>query len=301
MAYSKHTWLARIGENLNRFLNTTTGQYGIYQSAPTSISQEGTPFNVTWMNEMEDGIAQGADRISPNLLINTNFLSPINQRGMTSYNTVNKYGIDRWRLYGGSPSLSVSASGVTVSGGSILQPVENINSLAGTTFTLSAKKSGVPSESITGVLSTNTVASSTTYDMEFYISGNYVNVRLGIGTWEWVKFEVGEYASAYSPRPYADELAMCRRYYQTFPGKLDTPIIQYKGGTGYAYYPIEEMRVTPSVSCSTVIAYLSKDDSNLGEGNAVGGSPNTIAASRGGVGAGAYIEMTDTVCDAEIY
>lgn len=217
MAYSKHTWLARIGENLNRFLNTTTGQYGIYQSAPTSISQEGTPFNVTWMNEMEDGIAQGADRISPNLLINTNFLSPINQRGMTSYNTVNKYGIDRWRLYGGSPSLSVSASGVTVSGGSILQPIENINSLAGTTFTLSAKKSGAPSESITGVLSTNTVASSTTYDMEFYISGNYVNVRLGIGTWEWVKLEVGEYASAYSPRPYADELVMCQRYYESIP------------------------------------------------------------------------------------
>ena len=94
---------------------------------------------------------------------------------------------------------------------------------------------------------------------------------------------------------------MCRRYYQKFPGKLDTPIIQYKSGAGYAYYPIEEMRVTPSVSCSTLIAYLSKHDSNLGEGNAAGGSPNTLAASRGGVGAGAYIEMTDTVCDAEIY
>lgn len=236
--------------------------------------------------------------VRDNLLINTNFLHPVNQRGQASYNTANKYGCDRWRLASGS-SMSTGDTGLTVTG-SIMQPIEGLAAMEGQTFVLSAKQAGRSAQSISGILSNSPVHVNSDA-MSFSISGTDAIVTLGAGTWEWVKFEVGEYASAYSPRPYADELAMCRRYYQTFPGKLDTPIIQYKGGTGYAYHPIEEMRVTPSVSCSTVIAYKSTDNENLGAGSVAGDSPNTIAASRGGVGAGAYIEMTDTVCDAEIY
>lgn len=252
MAYTPHTWLARIGEDLNRFLDTTTGKYSIFQSAPTSISQEGTPFNATWMNEMESGIEQGASRINQNQLINAYFLSPVNQRGATSYNAVNQYGIDRWMLYGASPSVTINSSGVVVTGGSIVQYVENLAAFEGTTFTLSAQQSGGDVQSITGVLSTSTVSSSGSYDMEFYISGENVFVRLGIGTWEWAKLEVGPYASEFSPRSYAEELQDCLRYFYNQDAEYSM-IVGQKDSNGFCsvaiFFPTP-MRTAPTVSLS---------------------------------------------------
>lgn len=255
MAYTPHTWLARIGEDLNRFLDTTTGKYSIFQSAPTSISQEGTPFNATWMNEMESGIEQGASRINQNQLINAYFLSPVNQRGATSYNAVNQYGIDRWMLYGASPSVTINSSGVVVTGGSIVQYVENLAAFEGTTFTLSAQQSGGDVQSITGVLSTSTVSSSGSYDMEFYISGENVFVRLGIGTWEWAKLEVGPYASEFSPRPYSEELSLCQRYYRLYSICIFHTNGWYNNSANITIALGIPMRVVPSLKTQNITRF----------------------------------------------
>lgn len=56
MGYTKHSWLARLGTGLNKYLNTVTGQTLVLQSTPDTVTQQGTPFSATWMNEMENGI-----------------------------------------------------------------------------------------------------------------------------------------------------------------------------------------------------------------------------------------------------
>lgn len=57
MAYEKNTWVARIGDGLNRFLkeNETTTHVEL-TTDPTAVTQEGTAFSADWMNNIEDGI-----------------------------------------------------------------------------------------------------------------------------------------------------------------------------------------------------------------------------------------------------
>lgn len=57
MPYTPHVWKARLGAGLNKFLNSGTLQNLILTPSPDSITQEGTPFNVDWMNELEQGVA----------------------------------------------------------------------------------------------------------------------------------------------------------------------------------------------------------------------------------------------------
>ena len=59
MAYTKHTWLARLGTGLNKFLNSGTSTNLVLTPNPDSITQQGSPFSATWMNEMEQGIYNG--------------------------------------------------------------------------------------------------------------------------------------------------------------------------------------------------------------------------------------------------
>ena len=55
MAYQKNTWVARTGTNLNRFLDQN-GNELILTPAPSEVLQQGTPFSVDWMNNIEEGI-----------------------------------------------------------------------------------------------------------------------------------------------------------------------------------------------------------------------------------------------------
>ena len=55
MAYQKNTWVARIGTNLNRFLDQN-GNELILTPAPSEVLQQGTPFSADWMNNIEEGI-----------------------------------------------------------------------------------------------------------------------------------------------------------------------------------------------------------------------------------------------------
>lgn len=118
-----------------------------------------------------------------NILINGNFR--VNQRGLTTYNTANKYTVDRWKLVSGS--VVVETNGITLNG-TITQTLENAPS-----GTLTASASGGNASYSAGVFTlTTTEATLIT----------------------WAKLEIGNIATPFSPRPYAEELAMCQRYYQ---------------------------------------------------------------------------------------
>ena len=69
--------------------------------------------------QIDDGLNIARGVSNPNLLDNWYFANPVNQRGQTSY-TVGNTGPDRWRVWGGS--ITITDSGITPDAtGSILQ------------------------------------------------------------------------------------------------------------------------------------------------------------------------------------
>ena len=164
-----------------------------------------------------DGINSFADLpaicgISPNLLINSNMVGAINQRGQSSFSDMHTYTIDRWMLMYGSASYS-SANGMTLDDYSqICQYIEGLEGFVGKTFTLSAFIDGSV-QTLTAELSTSLIASG---KLSFvYTNTGYCQVNVsGPGLVKWVKFEIGGNATPFVPQGYQTELIRCKRYYQ---------------------------------------------------------------------------------------
>ena len=68
------------------------------------------------LNHIEDGII--AAQNTRNLLDNSDFRNPVNQRGQTTYNAKWQYTIDRWIVASvssdGALSLDITDSGITI-------------------------------------------------------------------------------------------------------------------------------------------------------------------------------------------
>lgn len=235
---------------------------------------------------------------NPNLLINGNFR--VNQRGLTTYNTLNNYTVDRWKAEHSGTTVAISTNGVSVSLSTQYakfgQIVEDYEWLKGKQVTISAKISnyvntrssdtvfqindGV-SESIRVKLTDGIVTATGT------ISSNATKVYVmfynyGTGSTadtfdiEWAKLELGEVATPFSPRPYAEELAMCQRYYQ---------VVKVKGGSGtvgnlgfvrnsttlrFYINLLAELRTAPTLSNSSTSIL------NLSSGNVVQINDNSL-------------------------
>jgi hypothetical protein len=217
---------------------------------------------------------------NPNILVNGDF--KVNQRGQTSYSGTNIYTVDRWRLTG-TGVVDVLANGIkyTAGGGwtGIRYFFEKPSQLSNKTFTISAKVKGsvgvwcgfllngtnvgggyneITTEQIfKATLTFGEMSDNDTLFVRFTTRASGDTLEF-----EWVKFEVGSVATAYSPRPYAEELAMCQRYYQ----KLRINDTQYCANES-AMYPnvklIQTLRTKPTIS---VITYPSirGNGSNLG-------------------------------------
>ena len=120
---------------------------------------------------------------NPNLLINGDF--KVNQRGATTYTEAGKYTVDRWRLVSGS--VEVKSNGIMLNG-TIVQKLEHSPSMQ----VVASSNAGTISYSNGAVTLSTTTATLITY----------------------AKLEIGTTATPLSPRPYAEELAMCQRYYE---------------------------------------------------------------------------------------
>jgi len=67
MAYTKTTWLARVGTALNRFLKTNETETSVeLTNDPTGVSTAGTPFTVDNMNKIEQGIYDAHEAMGGN-------------------------------------------------------------------------------------------------------------------------------------------------------------------------------------------------------------------------------------------
>lgn len=231
--------------------------------------------------------AQG--RAAHNLLDNSDFTNPVNQRGKTSYSaagyTIDRWDIARWSSDGSDTiNLSIETNGIRLSGGTdstskpnscyILQKLDaskmlgktytiavNVTSLSGdgkgrihvgydsTYFANALLKTGI------NIITFTMPSSASTF---FMTIGNYAS-GAGTGTinvlMEWAALYEGSYTAdtlpAYQPKGYAAELAECRRYYQTIPALTHIPGVTNTSVSFGAKYKIPTMRIAPTVSIAS--------------------------------------------------
>lgn len=200
-----------------------------YASAIEYIKEDGT--NTTVQDELRELAYRP---VNNNILINSNFLNPVNQRGVTAETWLPTpsgtptYGIDRWNTAVTVVSID---GGLTIkknTGGNghyLEQVIEGKNIQAGEKYTLSACVDGnVLSGTVIAPLSNYDGPSLTFFETDGvrgafqYISGNYYCYFIlkddNAHTITWAKLELGEVATPYVPRLYTEELQLCKRYFE---------------------------------------------------------------------------------------
>lgn len=217
-----------------------------------------------------DNINKRISQISnPNLIINGDFRDPINQRGKKIYNT-NGYTIDRWILWNANTTLTLNDGYCTIAGdyNLIVQHIEFPKTLSKKKITISAKTRGIggPVKIAIFSLEKNEVIFSKIIDGGDWIEShvtfempelNNNNERLsfsieGSGATsfdiEYFKVELGEIATPFYPRPYAEELALCQRYFVRIPSltHIRSCITSANGFYFDVGYLTKDMRVTPT-------------------------------------------------------
>ena len=177
---------------------------------------------------------------NPNILINSNFI--INQRGQSTYTEAGKYGLDHWRLgsYGGTLTQRTDAETGNVIGmrlqaneGSVAyinQYLENgYERLKGEKVILSMRLADgtileTPSAQVPTILPeeqlvvTTLVTDTCSFGFILNTSGKcFVQIGVtevsGYIDVDYIKMELGEYVTQYTPKTYEEELSNCQRYY----------------------------------------------------------------------------------------
>lgn len=236
---------------------------------------------------------------NPNLLINGDFR--VNQRGFTTDNSTNKYTVDRWyKSYGPAMKIelntdkTITATYLTSGSGTasaLQQTIEDVEVLKGKSVTASVNVSSLTGSSWALVVSSrdgssqlqytqtnitstglvtatlNNISSSTVY-LRFAIVIYRPNASVNDSiTFNECKLEVGEIATPFSPRPYAEELALCQRYYQTALYEMSLFAQSTTAAYGHINLPVT-LRTTPTVVFPT--GYIHGNNSYLGNPSNIG-------------------------------
>ena len=172
---------------------------------------------------------------NPNLLDNTNFFNPINQRSQTSYSNTDaapKYSIDRWQVLGGTFDVKTrtytSNSTLGIYGNQFRQYIPLKNVSIGDTITVSSVINDTRQIFTTTIPQYGVAVADAPFLLETTWGGfkmitreaehaalltMVVNVSQSI-TIDWIKMEFGNFATPYVPKGYGAELAECLRYFQ---------------------------------------------------------------------------------------
>lgn len=155
---------------------------------------------------------------NPNLLINGDF--KVNQRAKNTYTETNKFTVDRWKLLSGT--VEVKSNGILLNG-SICQKLEHI-----------------PTSSV--------VASSNAGKVVFE-NGTFTITTTSPVLLTFAKLEVGTVPTPFSPKPFAEELSMCQRYYEV--SSVSSSIYLFAMNNTNFYNPriyyFTKKRITPTI------------------------------------------------------
>ena len=216
-----------------------------------------------------------------NLLDNSDFTNPVNQRGAGSYTGIG-YTIDRWRTWDSGFSMAVDGNSIASLGGSFVQytgkRLSGIHTLAAMTSTG------------TLYLYTADIGEAVSYsgNLGMGIDSNGVNViSIAPGTYIWAALYEGEYTAEtlppYVPKGYAAELAECQRYFYRHDGVVYLTTRGDSYQTCHVYFPTS-MRATPTISNIDTTASVSFEFSkpnfaSFGIGGGLLASVNAFDAS----------------------
>ena len=208
-----------------------------------------------------------------NLLDNSDFRNPVNQRGQTDY-TSNGYTIDRWGLYSGA--VGVSSLGYITTSGQMYQkiaiPTDKVYTFAIENDAGIASITGIPANGIHSATLGNALIKIETIDeyAEVVIEPSEGHNLAGA---YWAALYEGSYTAdtlpPYVPKGYAQELAECQRYYEL------VGVHKYSTGRiGEVYFDIQftQKRISP-----TVIMALDTASNNIANRGEVWNAKRTSA------------------------
>lgn len=213
-----------------------------------------------------------------NLLDNSNFLQPVNQRGKSTY-TGAVYGIDRWRAWEAGVTVAVGPNGIDVNGDTYIWQYLNPDiSDQNKIYTFATMTADGHIEVITGTPKAGAQGDMIIFGYDNDRSAISCGLKCGY-TYIWAALYEGAYSAdtlpVYQPKGYMYELLECKRYYQAFSDNafLGTGIVTNNYVQGYIATDVQ-MRVKPTLTGtigvynggSTVTASELKDCSNQGCG-----------------------------------
>ena len=208
-----------------------------------------------------------------NLLDNSDFVHPINQRGETSKQASWVYWIDRWLSDTEKTAAQLTSSGIRLPATAeknlrILQrvPLERIKK--GQSYTIAAYDASGNVFCVSGVFDGEQLTGDASSGGKYWLSLNkgdnltywycildaYADITV-----KCMALYEGEYTAEtlppYVPKGYAVEQAECLRYYRKIKGDTQTFGGRTTGGVAYAYIPLQAMRIAPTVTVSGKFYY----------------------------------------------
>ena len=197
-----------------------------------------------------------------NLLDNSDFRNPVNQRGQTSYSGIWAYSIDRWATWRNTSNpgtVSVVSGGITVSfPGMVAQRIESKYIDSSKIYTFAAMTGDgllVLSGKITSTTTGTTNANNGIYFNYLPNSGLYqfmLSAATSASKFVWAALYEGSYTAdtlpPYVPKGYAAELAECQRYYQIIRLYRYLSALYDNEYRYYGYSLPVKMRVKPAVT-----------------------------------------------------
>lgn len=189
-------------------------------NAPTANDQVA---NMGFVNQQ---VKKAAPR---NLLDNSYFRNPVNQRGQQSY-TRYGYCIDRWRAngYGGNGTIAINTGYITLTPTSgnyveISQILDNADKLTGKAMTLAVKTAEYGTSIYNFTFGTDWQAVDGEITL-IHFGGNAVIIRATTINLEWTALYEGEYTAEtlpeYQTPDFQEEFDKCQRYLFPLGGKF---------------------------------------------------------------------------------
>ena len=199
-----------------------------------------------------------------NLLDNSDFKNPINQRCIVSGSTIpqSNYFFDRW-LTIDDCVVSFDSTGTTITGGQINQMLGNLTNLVGKKVTVACKFTDdvvlCGSGTVTNTGIWNTFAWGESGNRSVFLSNcnnlNLWDFRIACdgATLEWAALYEGEYTTEtlpeYKPKGYGAEYTECRRYFRKHAIYTKLPaVITWEGKLEVWLNGEVQMRTSPTVS-----------------------------------------------------
>ena len=197
-----------------------------------------------------------------NLLDNSNFRNPVNQRGQASY--TGEYGIDRWRARN-SDTLTVNSGYITVNGSVFQHFMPSV--VQNSVHTLAAKKT----DGSILIYTKNPHETYSVADNGLGLGLDYnIVIHLPTGSYLWAALYEGEYTAEtlpeYQPKGIAQERIACHRFF----ARADAwrPIYGYASWDGEIslFLPTPtEMRINPTATTLKGTLYINGSSINIDE------------------------------------